>query len=126
MIEESWRHLIVNLAIVLPYDKISAFAAKYVQLHELARRAAAIKQIGKRNFPQTFLFWAQRMEIPVDPDLVAAIEARGIQIADWKTFDDLKALNEQQTATHEKALAERQARWEGYVEAVAKLGRETG
>jgi hypothetical protein len=42
--------------------------------------------------PGFFLAWAKRTDFPVDERLEAAVAARGVQVADWKTlYNELKA-----------------------------------
>lgn len=59
---------------------------------EIARRAVLSQQLYDPIYSQLFLAWAARMKIDVPEGLIAAVEALGIQVADWKTlFDDSQA-----------------------------------
>jgi hypothetical protein len=73
------------------YTHISPFARAYEQKRDLVLRAKGVQQLYEPVIPTFFLAWAKRIGIEVDKDLVAAVEARGEQIADWKTrFDELE------------------------------------
>jgi hypothetical protein len=66
----------------------SPFAVEYTSRWELARRALAWKQLYDPILPTLFLAWAQRLEIPVAPELTQAVERRGLVIADWRDLHD--------------------------------------
>ncbi len=79
----------VNWTAIQPYLGQSPFAAKFDQRRMLATRARDANQLADSNVPGFFLAWAIRNDIDVPADLVAAVEARGHQVADWKTaYDD--------------------------------------
>ena len=80
---------------------VSSFAGEYARLKELARRAVAMQQLYDPVLPTLFLAWARRLELRVEPALVAAIEARGLQIADWK---DLYEKQVKITATYQETV----------------------
>lgn len=81
---------------VMPCLNISAFAKQYQRRRDLALRAVAWQQLFDPVLPGIFLAWAERIDEPVPPKLVAAVKARGIQIADWKKlYDDLLASREE-------------------------------
>lgn len=67
---------------------VSAFAGEFARLKTLAQRAVAMKQLHDPIFPPVFLAWVQRLNLPVEPALVAAVEARGLPIADWQLIAD--------------------------------------
>lgn len=67
---------------------VSAFAGEFARLRELAKRAVTMGQLDDPVTPTFFLAWAKRMDFPVAPDLIAAVEARGDQILDWKSIAD--------------------------------------
>ena len=76
---------------IKPFVDVSPFAYQYGRRRDLALRAAASKQLSDPAWPGFFLAWAKRTDLAVPSELVAAVTARGIQIADWKThYDELK------------------------------------
>jgi hypothetical protein len=82
----------VNWETVKPFVNVSAFAFQYQRRRHLALRAKQWKQLFDPVLPGVFLAWAKRTDLEVSPDLEAAVTARGIQVADWKThYDDLKS-----------------------------------
>jgi hypothetical protein len=83
---------VVTWETVGPHLLFSAFAKHYQRRRDLALRAVAWQQLFDPVSPGIFLAWAERIDEPVPPKLVAAVKARGIQIADWKKlYDDLLA-----------------------------------
>jgi hypothetical protein len=59
-------------------------------------RALKWEQVFDPVLPSIFLAWAKRTELSVPSELEAAVKARGIQIADWKSlYDELKATSRQ-------------------------------
>ena len=62
----------------------SPFALEYLKRTELARRSLAWKELYDPIIPTLFLRWAQRMDMKPPDELVAAVEARGLQVLDWK------------------------------------------
>lgn len=75
---------IVNSTTIQGHVNISPFAREYARILERARRAVAWGQLYDPVLPQIYLAWARRDAIPVSPELVKLIEARGVVIADWK------------------------------------------
>lgn len=71
--------------------QISAFAGEFARWKELARRAVAMRQLHDPVVPSIFLAWAQRVELPVEPALVATVEATGVQIADGQSIAETRA-----------------------------------
>lgn len=67
-----------------PYLSTSPFAMKFHELRELAKRYVNCKELFDPVFPSVFLAWAKRMSINIPGELVNAVSAIGIQIADWK------------------------------------------
>jgi hypothetical protein len=81
---------------VQPFVHVSAFAFQYQRRRDLAQRAKVWKQLFDPVLPGIFLAWAKRTGLDVPSELQAAVEARGIQVADWKThYDDLKSKYEE-------------------------------
>jgi hypothetical protein len=81
----------VNWKSVLPLVGVSAFARQYHRRRDLAQRALTWSQLYDPVLPGIFLAWAKRHEITLPPELEAAVSARGVQIADWKTlYDELQ------------------------------------
>ena len=80
---------------IKPLVDVSPFAYQYWRRRDLALRAAASKQLSERTGPGFFLAWAKRTDLAVPSELEAAITARGIQIAEWKTHDLSKEQSEQ-------------------------------
>src|SRR3981081_872170 len=78
----------VNWRRVEPFVNVSDFALAYQRRRDLAVRAVAWDQLFDPVLPGIFLAWAKRTELHVSPELQAAIAARGIQVADWKTLYD--------------------------------------
>jgi len=86
--------------------RISPFAREYARLRELALRAKNWKQLYDPALPSLFLAWARRNEIEVLPELVKAVEARGVVIADWKdNYDKLKEQFDKLLADRDKLAA---------------------
>jgi hypothetical protein len=82
----------VNWETVKPLVHVSAFAFQYQRRRDLSLRAKLWKQLFDPVLPGFFLAWAKRTDLEVSPDLEAAVTARGVLVADWKThYDDLKA-----------------------------------
>jgi hypothetical protein len=73
----------LNAERLKPFERVSAFAGQYFRLLDLARRAKAVGKLYEHVLPGIYLGWAREMSIEVDPGLVAAVEARGVQIIDW-------------------------------------------
>jgi hypothetical protein len=65
-------------------EAISQFVQQYARRRDLALRAMAWRLLFDPVLPGIFLAWAKRTEIDVPPELVHAVEARGVVVADWK------------------------------------------
>jgi hypothetical protein len=82
----------VNWRRVEPFVNVSDFALAYQRRRDLAVRAVAWDQLFDPVLPGIFLAWAKRSQLDVSSQLQAAVAARGIQVADWKTlYDNQKA-----------------------------------
>jgi hypothetical protein len=79
-----------NLEHLRANRSVSAFAGEFARLRELAKRAVTMGQLFDPVVPTFFLAWAKRMDFPVVPDLIEAVEARGEQILDWKSIADTR------------------------------------
>ncbi len=89
-----------TLKLVTTFAQFSPFAKIYLRLHDLVRRAVAAQQLTEPTYLGPYIAWARRLEIDIAPGLLAAVEARGVEVRDWKSlFDGLLPL-------HEKAKAE--------------------
>lgn len=67
-----------------PFLSTSAFTKKFNDIRELARRYVNCKELFDSVYPGIFLAWAARMSISIPVELKDAVNAIGIQIADWK------------------------------------------
>jgi hypothetical protein len=93
----------VNWKSVEPHRAQSPFAAQYFRVRELAQRALQWQQLYDPVVPGIFVAWAKRMQMPIPPDLEAAVASRGHQIADWKSLhDNLKEHAESERAKWKK------------------------
>lgn len=93
---------------VKSHVQLSPLAAQYMRRRDLALRAHQWGQLFDPVLPGIFLAWAKRLEIPVAPELVTAVEARGTLIADWKTlYEKAKELCEKMQANS----AEAESQW---------------
>ncbi|MGH6924452.1 MAG: hypothetical protein ACRED5_12010 [Propylenella sp.] len=96
---------------------ISAFARKYERQRDLILRAKGIGQLYDPALPGFFLAWAKRTGIELDPKLVEVVEARGVQVADWKTkYDEMLKIAQSNKSIGEDALR-RAAELEAQLEA---------
>jgi hypothetical protein len=112
----------VSAKTMAPYASVSPVAGQYGRVLDLAKRAVWAKQLWDPVYPTLFLAWAKRMEIHVVPELIAAVEARGHQIADWKAlFDQLKANHEAFVAAQGGLVATQRQTIEGLTERVRAL-----
>lgn len=68
--------------------QIWPFAKEYEGRLDQFNRAVWAKQIWSQTYPSLLLAWAARMGFEMPQQLVAEVEALGIQIADWKTLYD--------------------------------------
>ncbi len=104
-------HRVVSKS-VKPYTKVSPFAANYEKVRDLILRAKELDQLYIRNTPGFFLAWAKRSGIEYPEELEKAVEARGGQIADWKTlydqlnmrFEEMTSAAEARKATHKEQV----------------------
>lgn len=69
-------------------DNFSKTGIAFVEIRELADRAARAGQLGTTNSPGFFLAWAERNRFAVPDGLQAAIQNHGVQVGDWKTICD--------------------------------------
>jgi hypothetical protein len=82
---------IVKWEVVKAYTRVSPFAQKYERLRDLILRARGAQQLYEAVLPGFYIAWAKRNKIDFPPELEAAVVARGVQVADWKSsYDDLK------------------------------------
>jgi hypothetical protein len=82
---------VVKWDVVKSAAERSPLAKQYGRLRDLMLRAKGAQQLYDPVLPGFYLAWAKRNEIAFPPDLEAAVVARGVQIADWKSsYDDLK------------------------------------
>jgi hypothetical protein len=83
---------VVNWENLKPYVSSSPFAQRYARLRDLAFRAENFGQLYDPVLPGIYIAWAKRNQIDFPADLEAAIHARGIQVADWKSmYDEVEA-----------------------------------
>jgi hypothetical protein len=76
---------------VKAHTRMSPFARQYGQLRDLLLRAQGVQQLYDPVLPGFYIAWAKRNDIAFPPELEAALVARGVQVADWKSnYDDLK------------------------------------
>lgn len=81
---------VVNLQTLQPYEGKSIFVGSFHAQMQLISRAIEAGQLLAKNTPAFFLAWALRTGFHMHPRAIEAVEARGEQIADWKTeFDTL-------------------------------------
>lgn len=80
----------INRKILEPYVTIWPFAKSYMDRLMLVERAKTMGQLWDFNIPGVFLAWADRTKLSVPKELVGAVTALGIQVADWKTLYDSK------------------------------------
>jgi hypothetical protein len=81
---------LVNWERVRPFVSVSTFASEYQRRRDLSLRALKWEQLFDPVFPGIFLAWAERTDLAIPATLKAAVVARGVQVADWKTlFDNL-------------------------------------
>lgn len=111
----------VNWPVISKYLSLSRFAVEYAQRRELAMRAAHWRQLYDPVLPGIFLAWAKRTDVSVPPELIEAVEKRGVQVADWKSLHD-KAV---EAGKRDGEAAEKQiAKWKRLLdETVAQLGQ---
>lgn len=81
----------LNLGTVKIYRPPPTIGHRFLELSELTRRAAKMKQLAYENNPGFFLAWASRNRLTVPEGLAKAIKGHGIQVADWKSIADQRA-----------------------------------
>lgn len=64
----------------------SPFVTQYARRRDLALRAKRWEQLFDPVLPGIFLAWAKRTDLEVAPELIEAVERRGVQVADWKSL----------------------------------------
>lgn len=86
----------------------SPFIEKYRKVRDLVLRAKNWNQLYDPVLPSLYLAWAKRNDIEAQSELVEAIEARGVLIADWKNlYDDLKIAFEKLSAVQKTTVEQR-------------------
>jgi hypothetical protein len=81
---------VVTWKAVSPLLNISPFARAFEARRDLVYRAGVMGQLLHQTAPSTVLAWAERMRISMPTELVEAIKALGLQIADWKFLHDIQ------------------------------------
>ena len=82
---------VVNWESIKSLIYVSKFAHQYSRVRDLALRAKEQHQIHDPVIPGVFLAWAKRNDIDFPTELEEQVNARGQQIADWKSkYDELK------------------------------------
>jgi hypothetical protein len=85
----------------------SPFVFQYARRRDLALRAAAWQLLFDPVLPGIFLAWAKRTDIEIAPELIAAVESRGVQVADWKKlYENALAQREKDKAAHASQIAD--------------------
>jgi hypothetical protein len=82
---------VVTWEAVSPHSDISPFAKAFEARRELVNRAEVMGQLLHKTPPSAVLAWAERMRISMPTEIVEAIRALGLQVADWKFLHDIKA-----------------------------------
>jgi len=102
----------VNWETVKPLVHVSAFAFQYQRRRDLALRAKLWKQLFDPVLPGFFLAWAKRTGLEVSSDLEAAVTARGVLVADWRShYEDLNAKYDELHRTWENKYDELHKRY---------------
>lgn len=78
----------LNAESVNKYRPPPAIGQRFLELRDLARRAAKMKQLAFENLPGFFLAWASRNRLTIPEGLAQAINGHGVQVADWKSIAD--------------------------------------
>ena len=81
----------LNHESVKKYSFLPTIGREFLELRDLARRAAKMSQLAYENLPGYFLAWASRNRLPVPDGLTKAINDHGIQVADWKSIADQRS-----------------------------------
>ncbi|MBB3408025.1 hypothetical protein FHT87_001928 [Rhizobium sp. BK316] len=98
---------LVNLQSLRPYATNSIFVGSFCAQMELIRRATEAGQLLEKNTPEFFIAWALRTGFQMHPKAIEAVQARGRQIADWKTeFDTLATFLESLVVEHDRTETE--------------------
>lgn len=120
---------IVNLESVrrAPRYPISPFVERYEELHALAKRAVATKELSQSVFPRRFIAWAVRLELECPAELKLAVEKYAQPDLTWEAlYNQQKALYETQVEAVEKLNAKSELLAEKLVVAQGKsLGLAT-
>lgn len=95
---------------------VSPFAAKYEAKLMLVERAKKMGQLWAETSPSTFLMWAKRTGFDFPVELMEAVQALGVQVADWKSRyeeqlklteclrAEIQTLNEHSIATSKESI----------------------
>lgn len=94
----------VNWESIKSYANVSPFVSEYARQRTLLQRAVGIQQLADGNLPGFFLAWAKRNRFSYPPELEAAVEEHGHQIADWKSLYDKLTETSSQQLSDWKAL----------------------
>lgn len=88
---------------VKSYTLVSPFAKQYELRRDLVQRAKVCNQLSDPTYPAPFLAWAKRNDFSIPEQLIHQIEARGIQVADWKDlYDKQKELYDNLAQSYQK------------------------
>ncbi len=112
---------VVTWAKVHAESEFSPFVKKFSRIRDLAQRAVQWKQIFPQTLPGIYLAWAKQTGVDLPEELVAAVEARGTQIANWKDmYGELFTKYEQQQKEYLQALEQQNE----LIEMVNQFGAE--
>lgn len=75
---------IVTWAKIEPLKDESTFARDFARVRDLAMRSKEVNELTERNHPGRFLEWARQRNLKISGELIAAVEAAGVQIIDWQ------------------------------------------
>lgn len=78
----------LNSESVKKYSPPPNIGRRFIELRDLARRAAKMQQLAHQNISGFFLAWAKRNRLTVPEALEKTITDHGIQVADWKSIAD--------------------------------------
>jgi hypothetical protein len=82
----------------------SSFVAQYARRRDLALRAKSWEQLFDPLLPGIFLAWAKRTDTP---ELIEAVERRGVQVADWKAYTNEQSQHgKSEQEEHERQIAD--------------------
>ena len=100
----------VNWEYLKSLVRVSPFAIEYEARLMIVMRAKAAGQLWDSTIPGVFLAWADRMQFEMPNSLRDAIQALGIQIADWKArYDRLKVTTDDLKGEQEATIKELQS-----------------